>query len=191
MAGRRAGAVRHPASPAPRTTGCDILCVASIRAAWFARSGGAATIKPRQRSGATPRPSGVKSGEAQVLRTLRFSQLRFRRDVPPCGGMCAALIFRRFNVPAARRRPTFRRWITPGYDPGRDSFFYFLPRPSGARSGAAATIKPRQRSGATPRHSGVRSRRWITPGYDPGRDSFFLFFLFFILFTGLCLRSGA
>ena len=61
-----------------------------------------------------------------MLRTLRFSQLRFRRDVPPCGGMCAALIFRRFNVPAARRRPTFRRWITPGYDPGRDSFFYFF-----------------------------------------------------------------
>ena len=82
-----------------------------------------------------PRPSGVRSGEAQMLRTLRFSQLRFRRDVPPCGGMCAALMFRRFNVPAARRRPTFRRWITPGYDPGRDSlfflFFYFLPRPSG------------------------------------------------------------
>ena len=61
-----------------------------------------------------------------MLRTLRFSQLRFRRNVPPCGGMCAALMFRRFNVPAARRRPTFRRWITPGYDPGRDSFFYFL-----------------------------------------------------------------
>ena len=71
-----------------------------------------------------------------MLRTLRFSQLRFRRNVPPCGGMCAALMFRRFNVPAARRRPTFRRWITPGYDPGRDSFFfiffYFLPRHSGA-----------------------------------------------------------
>ena len=61
-----------------------------------------------------------------MLRTLRFSQLRFRRNVPPCGGMCAALMFRRFNVPAARRRPTFRRWITPGYDPGRDSLFLFF-----------------------------------------------------------------
>ena len=61
-----------------------------------------------------------------MLRTLRFSQLRFRRDVPPCGGMGAALMFRRFNVPAARRRPTFRRWITPPYDGGRDSFFYFF-----------------------------------------------------------------
>ena len=61
-----------------------------------------------------------------MLRTLRFSQLRFRREEPPCGGMCAALMFRRFNVPAARRRPTFRRWITPGYDPGRDSFFSFF-----------------------------------------------------------------
>ena len=69
---------------------------------------------------------GVKSDVAQVLRTLRFSQLRFRRNVPPCGGMCAALMFRRFNVPAARRRPTFRRWITPGYDPGRDSFFFIF-----------------------------------------------------------------
>ena len=78
------------------------------------------------RERAIPRPSGVRSGKAQMLRTLRFSQLRFRRNVPPCGGMCAALMFRRFNVPAARRRPTFRRWITPGYDPGRDSFFFFI-----------------------------------------------------------------
>ena len=133
-------------------------------------------------SGAAPRHSGVRSGEAQVLRTLRFSQLRFRRNVPPCGGMCAALMFRRFNVPAARRRPTFRRWITPGYDPGRDSLFLFFlffifypappaPRTTGcevlcvasiraawfARSGTAATIKPRQRSGAITRPSGVRS----------------------------------
>ena len=61
-----------------------------------------------------------------MLRTLRFSQLRFRREEPPCGGMCAALMFRRFNVPAARRRPTFRRWITPPYDGVRDSFFYFF-----------------------------------------------------------------
>ena len=42
------------------------------------------------------------------------------------GGMDAALMFRRFNVPAARRRPTFRRWITPPYDGVRDSFFYFF-----------------------------------------------------------------
>ena len=62
------------------------------------------------------------------------------------------------------------------------SFFYFLLRPSGVKSGAAATTKPRQRSGATPRPSGVRSRRWITPGYDPGRDSLFFFFLFFIFY---------
>ena len=108
-----------------------------------------------------------------MLRTLRFSQLRFRRNVPPCGGMGATLIFRRFKVPAARRRPTFRRWITPGYDPGRDSFFYFfffyfLTRPSGAAA-TAATIKPRQRSGATPRPSGVRS--YIESNIAAGRRS--------------------
>ena len=86
-----------------------------------------------------------------MLRTLRFSQLRFRRNVPPCGGMCAALMFRRFNVPAARRRPTFRRWITPGYDPVRVSFFLFFTPPlwrkeRRSRNDHAATTERRDTS---------------------------------------------
>ena len=106
--------------------------------------------------------------------------------------MCAALMFRRFNVPAARRRPTFRRWITPGYDPGRDSLFLFFlflffifyhapPAQRRSRNDQAATTERRDTPPLRRKESPLDHAR-VRPG---ARFFFFIFSFFYFIYGAL------
>ena len=100
--------------------------------------------------------------------------------------MCAALMFRRFNVPAARRRPTFRRWITPGYDPVRVSFFLFFTPPlwrkeRRSRNDQAATTERRDTPPLRRKESPLDHAR-VRPG---ARFFFFIFSFFYFIYGAL------